>query len=133
MADTSFYKDHWVQIDDERLQRYQQMFEWNPESAALYEPADIQPGHVVAEFGCGPGHTAIEIATGLVPAAMFTPWISTKNLSPPQPDHAPVPPVSPPRSAHGWFHAQLTLVVQLSDKHLQIVDRPGKPVDPRHR
>jgi hypothetical protein len=38
------------------------MFQWNPASLALYEPADIRPGHIVADFGCGLGHTAIEIA-----------------------------------------------------------------------
>ncbi len=38
------------------------MFQWNPASLALYEPADIRPGHVVAELGCGPGYTAVEIA-----------------------------------------------------------------------
>lgn len=62
MTDNPFYKDHWVAIDEERLDRYQRMFEWNPASKVLYETADIQPGHIVADFGCGPGHTAIEIA-----------------------------------------------------------------------
>ena len=62
MPDDPFYKDHWVTIDDERLDRYQRMFEWNHGSAVLYESADIRAGHVVAEFGCGPGHTAVEIA-----------------------------------------------------------------------
>ena len=38
------------------------MFQWCPASAALYEPADVRPGHIVADFGSGPGHTAIEIA-----------------------------------------------------------------------
>ena len=62
MSDIPFYKKHWTTIDDERLNRYQRMFEWNPASAVLYESADIRVGHIVAEFGCGPGHTAIEIA-----------------------------------------------------------------------
>ncbi len=62
MADNPFYKSHWVTIDDERLNRYQSLFEWSPSSAVLYEPADIKVGHIVAELGCGPGHTAIEIA-----------------------------------------------------------------------
>jgi SAM-dependent methyltransferase len=30
--------------------------------------ADIQNGHMVADFGCGPGHTAIEIARWVGPA-----------------------------------------------------------------
>ena len=68
MPKVPFYKDHWTTIDEERLDRYQRMFEWNPASAALYEAADIQPGHTVAEFGCGPGFTAIEIANWVGPA-----------------------------------------------------------------
>lgn len=67
MPETPFYKDHWVTIEAERLERYQRMFEWNPDSAALYESAEIGPGQVVAELGCGPGHTAIEIARWVGP------------------------------------------------------------------
>lgn len=62
MAQAPFYKDHWVNIEPDRLERYQRTFEWSPGSAPLYEPADIRSGHVVADFGCGPGHTAVEIA-----------------------------------------------------------------------
>jgi ubiquinone/menaquinone biosynthesis C-methylase UbiE len=62
MPGHSFYKTHWVTIDYGRLDQYQRMFAWNPDPAALYESADIRPGHIVAEFGCGPGHTAIQIA-----------------------------------------------------------------------
>lgn len=62
MADDPFYKDHWINIDGGRLDRYQRMFQWSPASSTLYEPADIGPGHIVGEFGSGPGYTAIEIA-----------------------------------------------------------------------
>ena len=62
-----FYKEHWLNIEPERLDRYQSMFQWNPASSALYETADIRPGHIVAEFGCGPGYTAIEIANWVGP------------------------------------------------------------------
>ncbi len=62
MAGDPFYKDHWINIEKDRLDRYQRMFQWNPASSTLYEPADIGPGHVVGDFGSGPGHTAIEIA-----------------------------------------------------------------------
>ena len=34
---------------------------------ALYEPADIRPRQLVADFGCGPGYTAIEIAKWVGP------------------------------------------------------------------
>ena len=67
MTRNTFCQEHWVNIDPERLDRYQRMFQWNPASAPLYAPADIRPGHVVAEFGCGPGHTAVEIATWVGP------------------------------------------------------------------
>jgi len=56
------YKNHWINIDQDRLDRYQRMFQWNPASSALYAAADIRVGQIVADFGCGPGHTAIEIA-----------------------------------------------------------------------
>lgn len=58
----TFYKDHWINIDQDRLDRYRRMFEWSPASAPLYESADIRPGHIVADFGCGPGNTAVEMA-----------------------------------------------------------------------
>jgi ubiquinone/menaquinone biosynthesis C-methylase UbiE len=67
MAGNAFYKEHWVNIEPERLDRYQQMFQWNQASLALYEPADIRPGHIVAELGCGPGYTAVEIAKWIGP------------------------------------------------------------------
>jgi ubiquinone/menaquinone biosynthesis C-methylase UbiE len=56
------YKNHWINIDQDKLDRYQRMFQWNPASSPLYAPADIGVGQIVADFGCGPGHTAIEIA-----------------------------------------------------------------------
>jgi len=62
MTGDPFYKDHWINIDRDRLDRYQRMFQWSSASSVLYEPADIGSGHVVGDFGSGPGHTAIEIA-----------------------------------------------------------------------
>ena len=62
MAGDSFYKDHWINIDRERMDRYQHMFQWNQDSFVLYEPAKIRSGHVVGDFGSGPGHTVVEIA-----------------------------------------------------------------------
>jgi ubiquinone/menaquinone biosynthesis C-methylase UbiE len=67
VAGDPFYKDHWINIDRDRLDRYQRMFQWNPASSTLYEPADIRLGQIVADFGCGPGHTAIEIAKWVGP------------------------------------------------------------------
>jgi ubiquinone/menaquinone biosynthesis C-methylase UbiE len=58
-----------INIDQDRLDRYQRMFQWSPASLPLYEPADIRLGQVVADFGCGPGYTAIEI----------TKWVGTSG------------------------------------------------------
>ena len=44
------------------MAKYRTGFAWNPIAKPMYEPARIMPGHVVADFGCGPGHTAVEIA-----------------------------------------------------------------------
>ena len=68
MAGNPFYKGHWIDIDQGGLDRYERMFRWNPASSALYEPADIRAGHIVADFGCGPGYTAIEIAKWVGPS-----------------------------------------------------------------
>ena len=57
-----YARQHWVEIDDERLARYQSMFTWSEGARVFYEPASIKPGETVADFGCGPGHTAIEFA-----------------------------------------------------------------------
>jgi len=67
MTKAPFYKEHWVAIDAERLERYQRMFGWNPASKPLYDLANIVEGHIVADFGCGPGHTAVEIAQWVGP------------------------------------------------------------------
>jgi ubiquinone/menaquinone biosynthesis C-methylase UbiE len=56
------FQEHWLSIDPERLARYETMFEWSTAAEAFYAPADIGSGQIVADFGCGPGHTAIEFA-----------------------------------------------------------------------
>ena len=67
MSGAPFYKEHWVKIEAERLERYQSMFGWNPASKPLYDLADIHVNQVVADFGCGPGHTAVELARWVGP------------------------------------------------------------------
>jgi ubiquinone/menaquinone biosynthesis C-methylase UbiE len=57
----TYYKDHWVTIEPERLDRYEEMFVWTPAQDALIEPANIQTGHTVADFGCGPGYLSVEL------------------------------------------------------------------------
>jgi len=58
----TYFRDHWVDVEDERMARYEAMFQWRDGLEALIAPADIQPGQVVADYGCGPGGLAIELA-----------------------------------------------------------------------
>ncbi len=58
----TFFSDHWRDIEDERIARYEQMFTWRPEQEALIAPAGIEAGHRVLDFGCGPGFMAMALA-----------------------------------------------------------------------
>ncbi len=62
MSEDTYYKDHWVDIEADRLDRYEQQFIWSPRGDRLIEPADIQNGHAVADYGCGPGFLSVELA-----------------------------------------------------------------------
>ena len=67
MANEPFYKDHWIKIDQDRLDRYDRMFQWNPASLALYEPADIRPGHIANAAGVGDRVTAHQCDGSILP------------------------------------------------------------------
>jgi ubiquinone/menaquinone biosynthesis C-methylase UbiE len=58
----NFYRDHWVEVEPERMERYEEMFQWREFHEALIAPAEIGEGQVVADYGCGPGALAIELA-----------------------------------------------------------------------
>jgi ubiquinone/menaquinone biosynthesis C-methylase UbiE len=59
---TTLFLKHWIDIDQERLARYETMYRWSAAAEAFYAPAEIRKGQVVVDFGCGPGYTAIEFA-----------------------------------------------------------------------
>ena len=61
------FGNHWVDIDAGRLERYETMFRWNPATEHFYAAAMIGGGHQIADFGCGPGHAAIEFAKWVGP------------------------------------------------------------------
>lgn len=67
MSDSELFMAHWVDIDPERMARYQTMYEWTDAAEAFYAPARIGVGQVIADFGCGPGHAAIEFARRVGP------------------------------------------------------------------
>jgi ubiquinone/menaquinone biosynthesis C-methylase UbiE len=58
----SYYRDHWLHVEDERMSRYEAMFQWRDGLEALIAPADIRAGQVVADYGCGPGGLTMELA-----------------------------------------------------------------------
>jgi len=62
MNPDTYYRDHWVEIESERLDAYEEMFAWRPQMAPLLEPAEIGPGQVIVDYGCGPGGLAVELA-----------------------------------------------------------------------
>jgi ubiquinone/menaquinone biosynthesis C-methylase UbiE len=67
MNSDTYYRDHWVEIEPERLDAYEQMFEWRPQNAPLLEPARLAPGQVVVDYGCGPGGLSVELARRVAP------------------------------------------------------------------
>jgi SAM-dependent methyltransferase len=67
MNQETYYKDHWIEIEPDRIEAYEQMFEWRPQNAPLLEPARLEPGQVVVDYGCGPGGLAVELARRVAP------------------------------------------------------------------
>ena len=56
------HKEYWLNIEPERFERYKSMFQWSASTEPLVAPANIRPGDVVVDFGCGPGFVAVELA-----------------------------------------------------------------------
>src|SRR5262245_18269164 len=55
------FLEHWLHIDPERLRRYETMFQWTVAAEAFYGPATMGVDQVMADFGCGPRRTAVEL------------------------------------------------------------------------
>lgn len=58
----TYYRDHWAEVEPERMERYQAMFQWRDSHEVLIAAAEIGEGHIVADYGCGPGALSIELA-----------------------------------------------------------------------
>ncbi len=52
---SDYYKEHWREIEPERLQRYERMFVWRPEMEGILDRMDLRAGMRALDFGCGPG------------------------------------------------------------------------------
>lgn len=59
----TFYTDHWQTIEPERLNRYEQLFQFRPEQEPFVEALALSNNTTVLDFGCGPGFMAEEIAS----------------------------------------------------------------------
>jgi ubiquinone/menaquinone biosynthesis C-methylase UbiE len=68
MNSESYYRDHWIEVAPERLTAYEEMFRWRPQMEPLLEPASLQPGQTVVDYGCGPGLLGIELARRVGPS-----------------------------------------------------------------
>ncbi len=64
---SSFFTDHWKDIEDERIARYEQMFVWREGQRALLAPARHEAGHAVLDLGAGPGFFALALAEMVSP------------------------------------------------------------------
>ena len=62
MPKETAYKDRWLDIPPDRMDRYEIEFQWSPVLDPLLDQAEIELGQTVADFGCGPGFLAIELA-----------------------------------------------------------------------
>ena len=68
MTSDPFYKAHWIDIDPDRMAAYRDGFAWDAATERLFAPAQIKTGQTVADFGCGPGQVAVELARQVGPS-----------------------------------------------------------------
>ncbi len=61
-AESRYYRDHWLEVEPERLGAYEEMFRWRSQMEPLLLPAALAPGQVVVDYGCGPGQLTVELA-----------------------------------------------------------------------
>ena len=67
MREATYYRDHWVTVEPDRLAVYEEMFRWRPQLEPLLAPARLERGLTVVDYGCGPGHLAVELARRVGP------------------------------------------------------------------
>ena len=67
MQAETYYRDHWLEVDPDRVGAYEEMFRWRPQMAPMLAPAEIGEGQVVVDYGCGPGMLSLELARRVGP------------------------------------------------------------------
>jgi len=59
----TYHKDHWVEIEPERFDRYDALFELDDRRADIVlGPVGVEEGETIVDFGCGPGYVATQLA-----------------------------------------------------------------------
>lgn len=67
-----YYKQHWVEIDDERHSAYDQILAFHPAMEPMLRPLDLRDGLSVLDVGSGPGHFSLELAKRVAPTGRVT-------------------------------------------------------------
>jgi ubiquinone/menaquinone biosynthesis C-methylase UbiE len=62
-----YYKQHWIEIEAERRQAYDQILAYHPALEPLLRPMSLQPGLKILDVGSGPGYTTMELARQVGP------------------------------------------------------------------
>jgi SAM-dependent methyltransferase len=57
-----FYKQHWIDVDERRMEAYNVVLQYHPRLEPMLAPLALAPGLSVLDVGCGPGSVAAELA-----------------------------------------------------------------------
>lgn len=59
----TYHKDHWVEIEPDRFDRYEQLFQLDDRRGEIVlGRVGVEPGETIVDFGCGPGYVAAQLA-----------------------------------------------------------------------
>jgi len=67
-----YYKQHWIDIEPERLAAYDTILAFHPGLEPLLKPLELKPGLRVLDVGSGPAHTTFELARRVAPGGKVT-------------------------------------------------------------
>lgn len=57
-----YYKQHWIDVDERRMEAYSLLLQYHPRMEPLLAPLELGPGLSVLDVGCGPGYMTAELA-----------------------------------------------------------------------